>query len=113
MTKKVTALTLYETYSRECLAIYVDKSIMGEGVAGVLDAVLRARDKPERIKWTMGRSSSQEPWTLRRIQWGKVRLLQIWKANGQHPHRIFHRQSSGRVLECQLVYVSGRCQKED
>ncbi len=37
--KRFSALTLIETYSRECLTIYADKAIMREIVANVLDEI--------------------------------------------------------------------------
>lgn len=44
------ALTLIDTYSRECLAIHADKSIKGETVAAVLEQMRIKRGLPQRIK---------------------------------------------------------------
>lgn len=48
--KRFRALTLIDTYSRECLDIYTDKSIKGETVANVLESLKITRGLPKRIK---------------------------------------------------------------
>lgn len=48
--KRFRALTLIDTYSRECLAIHADKSIKGETVATVLNQIKEDRGLPKRIK---------------------------------------------------------------
>lgn len=48
--KRFRALTLIDVFSRECLDIYVGKSITGEMVTSVLDDVAEVRGFPERIK---------------------------------------------------------------
>ena len=48
--KKFRSLTLIDTYTRECLAIYPEKSIKGEQVAVVLDNLKVTRGLPKRIK---------------------------------------------------------------
>lgn len=41
--KRLRALTILDIFSRECLAIYVDKSIKGEMVADVLEKLKESR----------------------------------------------------------------------
>ncbi|MEI6100425.1 MAG: IS3 family transposase [Eubacteriales bacterium] len=48
--KRFRALTLIDIFSRECLAIYAEKSIKGESVADVLDTLKVTRGLPKRIK---------------------------------------------------------------
>jgi putative transposase len=48
--KRFRTLTLIDLYSRECLALHVDKSITGEAVANVLDQVRQTKGLPQRIK---------------------------------------------------------------
>ena len=48
--KKFRSLTLIDTYTRECLAIYPEQSIKGEQVATVLESLKTKRGLPERIK---------------------------------------------------------------
>lgn len=48
--KRIRALTLIDTYSRECLAIYVDKSIKGEMVADLLAKITQDKGFPRKIK---------------------------------------------------------------
>jgi len=48
--KRFRTLTLIDLYSRECLALHVDKSITGEAVANVLDQIIRIKGSPQRIK---------------------------------------------------------------
>ena len=48
--KRFRVLTLIDTYSRECLATFVEKSIKGEHVADVLDEVKKLVGLPAKIK---------------------------------------------------------------
>lgn len=48
--KRIRTLTILDMYSRECLNIYIDKSIKGEAVASVLDLLKENRGLPKRIK---------------------------------------------------------------
>ena len=48
--KRFRTLTLMDLCSRECLALFSDKNITGEIVAGVLDEVKHSRGLPGRIK---------------------------------------------------------------
>lgn len=48
--KRFRALTIIDTYSRECLAIYVDKSIKGEAVANTLSDIGKEKGLPKKIK---------------------------------------------------------------
>ena len=48
--KRFRALTMLDVYTRECLAIYVDKGIKGEQVAAVLEGITAQRGVPGRIK---------------------------------------------------------------
>jgi putative transposase len=48
--KRFRTLALIDLCSRECLALYADKSITGEAVAGVLDSLKYTRGLPKRIK---------------------------------------------------------------
>ena len=48
--KRFRALTLIDTFSRECLEIHAGKSVKGETVAMVLDQVKEERGLPKRIK---------------------------------------------------------------
>lgn len=48
--KRFRALTVLDVFSRECLAIYVDKSIKGEMVADVLEKLKASRGLPAKIK---------------------------------------------------------------
>ena len=48
--KRFRALTVLDTFSRESLVIYVDKSIRGEQVCEALEKVKAARGLPARIK---------------------------------------------------------------
>jgi putative transposase len=43
-------LTLVDEYTRECLALYVDSSVTGEQVRGVLAQVIARRGSPRRIR---------------------------------------------------------------
>lgn len=47
--RRFRALTIVDTYTRECLAIEVGKNITGERVAEVLDDIRLTRDMPETI----------------------------------------------------------------
>lgn len=46
---KIRILTVVDTYSRECLAAYVDKRLSAEDVTQVLTEICRTRPKPARI----------------------------------------------------------------
>lgn len=48
--KRFRVLTLIDTYSRECLATFVEKSIKGEQVAEVLNGVRKLTGLPAKIK---------------------------------------------------------------
>lgn len=48
--KRFRVLTLIDTYSRECLAVLVEKSIKGEQVAAVLDGLKKITGLPMKIK---------------------------------------------------------------
>ena len=48
--KRFRALTLIDTYSRECIAIYVDKAIKGDTVAEVLEGIKESKGLPKKIK---------------------------------------------------------------
>lgn len=48
--KRIRALTVLDVFSRECLAIHVDKAITGEKVSLVLNGLKEARGLPKRIK---------------------------------------------------------------
>ena len=48
--KRFRALTVLDTFSRESLAIYMDKSIKGEQVCVELEKLKAARRLPQRIK---------------------------------------------------------------
>lgn len=48
--KRFRALTLIDTYSRECLTIHVDKAIEGESVAAVLEEPKGSHGLPKKIK---------------------------------------------------------------
>ncbi len=48
--KRFRALTIIDTYSRECLDIYANKAIKGETVTKVLDKLKETRALPKRIK---------------------------------------------------------------
>ncbi len=71
--KRFRALTLIDTYSRECIAIHADKAIKGETVVEVLEGVKESRGLPKKIKVDNGPSSFRGPWmpglTLIRCNW--------------------------------------------
>lgn len=48
--RRLRALTLLDVFTREALAIEVDKGIAGEQVAAILDAVIAVRPAPKRIR---------------------------------------------------------------
>ena len=48
--RRFRALTVIDTYSRECLAIHVGKSIKGEDVADTLGKTIQAKGLPGKIK---------------------------------------------------------------
>lgn len=48
--RRLRALTLLDVFTREALAIVVDKDVTGAQVAAVLDAVIAARGAPKRIR---------------------------------------------------------------
>jgi len=48
--RRLRALTLLDIFTREALAIEVDKGITGEQVASVLQAVIAGRGAPQRIR---------------------------------------------------------------
>lgn len=48
--KRFRALTIVDTYSRECLAIYVAQGILGTDVVNVLMTLQATRGKPEYIR---------------------------------------------------------------
>jgi putative transposase len=48
--KRFRALTLIDTYSRECVAIHADKAIKGDNVVEVLERVREGRGLPKKIK---------------------------------------------------------------
>lgn len=48
--KRFRALTILDLFTRECLEIYVDKSIKGEMVASVLEKLKATRGLPAKIK---------------------------------------------------------------
>ena len=52
--KRFRSLTFLHTFSRESLAIYVDKSIKGEQVCDELEKIKAARGLPQRIKADTG-----------------------------------------------------------
>jgi len=47
--KRIRALTLIDTYTRECLATHVDSSIKGETVADILGKITQEKGIPKRI----------------------------------------------------------------
>ena len=63
--KRFRTLTLIDLCSRECLALFANKSITGESVAGVLDELKHSRGLPGRIKVDNGSefiSKSLDAW---------------------------------------------------
>ncbi len=48
--RRLRALTLLDVFTREALALEVDKGTTGEQVAGILDAVIAVRPAPKRIR---------------------------------------------------------------
>jgi putative transposase len=48
--RRLRALTLVDTYTRECLAIEVAAGLRGEDVVRVIDAVTILRDAPQRVR---------------------------------------------------------------
>ena len=48
--RRFRVLTLIDLYSRECLALHVEKNITGEAVSNVLDGLKASRSLPRRIK---------------------------------------------------------------
>lgn len=48
--RRFRTLSLIDLYSRECLALYAEKSITGEAVAGILEQLKETRGLPARIK---------------------------------------------------------------
>ena len=48
--RRVRSLTLIDSYTRECIAIHVDKAIRGSDIAATLEKVKRARGVPESIR---------------------------------------------------------------
>lgn len=52
--KRFRALTVLDTFSRECLAIHVDQGIKAEAVTGVLETLRATRGLPKRIKLDNG-----------------------------------------------------------
>ena len=61
--RRLRALTLLDIFTREALAIEVDKGITGEQVASVLQAVIAGRSAPKRIRSTTAQSSRRTPST--------------------------------------------------
>lgn len=57
--RRLRALTLLDVFTREGLAIEVDKGITAEQVAAILDTALAVRPAPQRIRSTTVRSSSR------------------------------------------------------
>lgn len=60
-------LTIVDVYTRECLALYVDRSISGKKVAAALDAVVALRGAPKSITVDNGTefvSRAMESWSV-------------------------------------------------
>ncbi len=76
--KRFRALTIIDTYSRECLAIYADKSIKGEAVANSLSDIGLIKGLPKKIKVDNGPefiSRSLDAWAcLNNVQLDYSRL---------------------------------------
>jgi len=55
-------LTVLDNYSRECLAIHIDKVIRGEHVVGVIDSLQQlSHRKPDRIQGDNGSEFISKP----------------------------------------------------
>jgi len=52
--RRFRALTIVDNFSRQCLAIEVDQSIMGQDVAVVMDRLVNERGVPDRIQCDNG-----------------------------------------------------------
>lgn len=70
--KRIRALTLIDTYTRQCLAIHVDTSIKGEAVAELLGIIVSEKGSPKKIKVDNGPefiSRSLDTWAyLNKVQ---------------------------------------------
>ena len=65
--RRLRALTVLDTFTRESLAIEVGKSLRGEDVAVVLSRIVRQRGKPEKIRCDNGTeftSKALDRWAL-------------------------------------------------
>ena len=66
--RRFRALTLVDTYTRECLALVADLSLSGHKVATILDGVARNRGYPKRITVDNGTefySRAMDSWAYR------------------------------------------------
>jgi putative transposase len=67
--RRFRALTLVDTYTRECLALIADVSLSGHKVASILDGIGRERAYPKRITVDNGTefySRAMDSWAYRR-----------------------------------------------
>ena len=102
--KRFRVFTLIDTYSRECLATFVEKSIKGEQVADVLNGVKKLSGLPAKIKVDNGPefiSRALDAWAYL----NKVRSI-LGQANRPTTHILNH---STAVCGMSASMFTGSC----
>lgn len=76
--RRFRALTIVDAFTRECLAIHVDRGIRGEDVVAVMERLLFLRSQgPEKVRVDNGRRSSLRSWTI-----GPAGTASFWTSPG-------------------------------
>jgi putative transposase len=96
------ALTLVDTFARECTIIAVDSSFTGKKVAAVLDGLAATRGYPKTIAVDSGSefySREMDAWAPAR---GEARLHPARQTGRERPHREFQCRPRDELLDAEL-----------
>lgn len=103
--QRIRVLTIIDSFTRECLALKVARSLPSQSVTEALEGVIEQRGAPRTIQVDNGTEfTSNQP--LRRMSLlprDRCGLHPSREACRQCAHRVVQRSSSGRVLELQVV----------
>lgn len=111
--RRLRALTLVDSYTRECLAIDIGQNLRGDDVVATLGRVWALRGLPRVIKTQRQRVHLQSHGHMGTGKWGGNRLQPARQADGQCALRILQWPLPSGMPEQPLVLVICRRQGEN
>ena len=100
--RNIRMLTVVDAYTRECLALEVDTSFASRRVIGVLDRIVAARCKPERIRSDNGPELTSRQY----LAWGIEKKIELVHIQPGKPMQNGHIESFNGKLRDECLNTS-------